>query len=83
MALNTSKCNHLTPLPFKGLNLIAGAALANSFILSNSVPTDLSNLSIYLSMFVCKICAWGHVWDVAEPPCKISRWLVKPRLRNL
>ena len=20
MALNTSKCNHLTPLPFKGLN---------------------------------------------------------------
>jgi len=22
MALNTLKCNHLTPLPFKGLNLV-------------------------------------------------------------
>ena len=24
MALNTSKCNHLTPLPFKGLTLLTG-----------------------------------------------------------
>jgi len=27
MALDTSKCNHLTPLPFKGLNQIVVVAL--------------------------------------------------------
>ena len=46
MALNTSKCNHLTPLPFKGLML----ASCHAWLYTAALQAAVYNISIIITI---------------------------------